>query len=54
MNKDQLETLKLRRNEAIKVAEKIAHEYFCECEVGRERELASNVYENVRCSLRVR
>lgn len=35
------------------VAEKAAHAYFAACPVGRERELASKVYENILNATRV-
>jgi hypothetical protein len=46
------EQLKLRRNAAIRIAQAAAHEYFCECELGPERERASMVYENIRNATR--
>ena len=52
MNQEQLQELKMRRDEAIRAAIKIAHEYFCACDIGPEREYASDVYDNVRCATR--
>jgi len=52
MNQDQLKELKMHSDEAIRAATKIAYEYFCECDIGPEREYASDVYDNVRCATR--
>lgn len=44
------------RNAAIdklRDAEKAAYAYFCACPVGRERERAADVYENIRNAARV-
>jgi hypothetical protein len=48
-----LEDLKAKRNQLMRDAEKAAYEYFCECEVGREREKAHEIYENLRHAGRV-
>lgn len=50
---EKLEQMRQARNSAIAVAEKASYEYFCACDLGRERERASDVYENVRTALRV-
>jgi hypothetical protein len=34
-------------------AERAAYAWFCECDVGPERERASDIYENIRCATRV-
>jgi len=34
-------------------AEKAAYAYFCECEVGPQRERAHQIYENIRNATRV-
>ena len=34
-------------------AEEAMHEYFCNCDVGEERERAGQVYENIRVASRV-
>lgn len=49
------ELAKMRAAVAAKIreAEKAAYEYFCACPVGRERERAHDVYENVRTAMRV-
>lgn len=40
-------------NAKLNLAEKAWYEYFCALPVGRDREKASDVYENVRCARRV-
>jgi hypothetical protein len=47
-----LEEMKEVRNMQIRLAEKAAYAYFCECEVGPERECAHQVYTNILYSLR--
>lgn len=55
MDKEQkLEQMKREMLTAIRLAEKLTYAYFCECEVGPERERAHAVYENVRTATRVR
>ncbi len=48
-----LEELKTRRHRLMREAEKAAYAYFCECDVGTEREKASEIYENIRTAGRV-
>lgn len=50
---EQLDALRVKRNEMMRAAEKAAYEYFCACEVGREREKASDIYDNLRNAGRV-
>ena len=40
--------------ELMREAEKLAYEYFAECELGNEREVAHRVYENIRTATMVR
>ena len=40
-------------NEKLREAEKAWYEYFGLCEVGRDRERAAQVYENVRTATRI-
>lgn len=47
-----LESLKEHRNMLIDAAEKAAHAYACECEVGPERIQAFEVFEHIRSSRR--
>lgn len=49
----KLADLKKARNELITKATEAAYAYFCECEVGIEREKAHDIYENLRCAGRV-
>lgn len=49
----QLASAKRAALEKLREAEKAWYEYFCLCEVGAERECASEVYENVRTATRV-
>lgn len=53
MSEQELKALKDKRNQLMREAEKAAYEYFCECEVGVEREKAHDVYENLRTAGRV-
>lgn len=44
------------RNAAIdklRDAEKAAYAYFCACPIGKERERAADIYENIRTAARV-
>lgn len=50
LKKDALKNTALAK---LREAEKAMYEYFCDCEVGKEREWASQVYENVRTASRV-
>ncbi len=50
MNK--VEELRKIMLEKIRDAEKAAYAYFCECEIGPERERASDTYERIRTSTR--
>jgi hypothetical protein len=50
---EALQELKDKRNQLMREAEKAAYEYFCECDVGREREKAHEIYENIRTAGRV-
>ena len=51
------ETLQLDRKAKLlglmREAEKVAYEYFCECDIGDERIRAHQVYENIRLSTMV-
>lgn len=47
-----LEELRETRYLQIRLAEKAAYAYFCECEVGPERERAHQVYTNILYSTR--
>ena len=49
----KLARLKAARNELMRQAEKAAHEYFKECELGPERIAAGDIYENLRTAGRV-
>lgn len=49
-----LAALKSDMFEKIRLAEKAAYAYFCECEVGPERERAHEVYSNILYATRVR
>jgi rRNA-processing protein FCF1 len=51
--KEELEKLKEARNSAMRTAEKLAYAYACACEVGNERSMAFDIYENVRNAGRV-
>lgn len=53
MGEQELKALKDKRNALMREAEKAAYEYFCACDVGREREKACEIYENVRTAGRV-
>lgn len=53
MTTEELQQLKDRRNQLMREAEKVAYAYFCECDVGREREKAHEIYENLRLAGRV-
>lgn len=48
-----LEKLREERNKLIRDAEQAAHHYACQCEFGKEREKAFEIYENIRTSQRV-
>ena len=50
---EALDELKAKRNRLMDEAQRAAYEYFCECEVGLEREKAHEIYENLRTSGRV-
>ena len=49
----QLEAARLVAIEKLREAEKAWYKYFCLCEVGPDRERASQVYENVRTATRL-
>lgn len=49
----ELQALRAKRNELMHEAEKAAYEYFCVCDLGPEREKASEIYENIRTAGRV-
>lgn len=49
----KLADLKKAANDAIEAAVKATYTYFCECEVGPERERAHDVYSNILYSRRV-
>lgn len=53
MDNQSLQELKAKRDKLMREAEKAAYEYFCECDVGHEREKASEIYENIRTAGRV-
>jgi hypothetical protein len=46
--------LKRKMLDKLAEAEKLAHEYFKDCELGSEREAAAKIYENIRTSAMVR
>ena len=48
-----LAELKADVQKKIRAAEQAAYKYACECDVGRDRERAFDVYENVRTAMRV-
>jgi len=48
-----LDQLREERNKLIRDAEQAAHYYACQCEIGREREKAFEIYENLRTAQRV-
>lgn len=50
---EKLRFLKNTRNELMAAAEKAAHAYACECDVGEERIKAFEIYENLRNAGRV-
>lgn len=52
-NDTKLAEMKTEMLAALRIAEKKAWAYFCECPVGREREHAHDVYENIRNATRV-
>jgi hypothetical protein len=49
----KLARLKAVRNEAMRVAERAAYDYFKECDLGEERVKAGDIYENIRTAGRV-
>jgi hypothetical protein len=51
-NDMKLAEMKSEMLAALRVAEKLAWAYFCECPVGSERERAHDVYENIRTATR--
>ncbi|MEX3933314.1 hypothetical protein AB4Y32_16175 [Paraburkholderia phymatum] len=53
VSKPTLAELKSDMLAKIREAEKAAYAYFCECEVGPERERAHDVYSNILYSTRV-
>lgn len=53
MSEEQLNSLKSDRNRLMREAEQAAYRYACECDVGREREKAFEIYENIRTAGRV-
>lgn len=50
---EKLALLKDTRDSLMREAEKAAHEYFTECELGLERAMAAEIYENLRNAGRV-
>lgn len=46
--------LKRKLISAIENAEKLAYEYFRNCELGSERKAAGQVYENLRAAAKVK
>ena len=53
MTTEELQALKNKRHHLMREAEKTAYEYFCNCELGSEREKAHEIYENLRNAGRV-
>lgn len=53
MTQEEINKFKDAAMRAIRDAEKAAYDWYCACEVGRERERAATIYENVRTSTRV-
>lgn len=53
LTQQELEAMQSNVAAKIREAEKAAYDYFCACPVGVERVRASEVYENVRSSMRV-
>lgn len=49
----KLARLKVARNVAMREAEKAAHEYARECDLGNERNKAFEIYDNIRLAGRV-
>jgi hypothetical protein len=49
----QLASARRVAHEKLREAERAWYEYFCLCEIGPDREHASDVYENVRTATRV-
>ena len=52
MQKEKIDKLKKTAFEKQREAEKAAHEYFCACDLGKEREWAYEFYENIRTAAR--
>jgi len=50
---DKIAQLRTDAHEKLRAAEKAWYALFCELDVGRDREKAAEVYENVRCAARV-
>jgi hypothetical protein len=44
---EELAQMKVARDESMRIAEKAAYAYACECEVGNERFKAFEIYENI-------
>lgn len=53
MSNDELEALKAERNRLWEATMKAAYTYAVECDIGREREKAFEIYENLRTAGRV-
>lgn len=53
MTEEDLQKLKAERNRLMQEAVSAAYKYCCECEVGREREKAFEIYDNLRNAGRV-
>lgn len=53
-NIEEIKLMRLKQEAyaMLSAAEKAWYAYFCEAPVGREREWAADVYENVRCATR--
>jgi len=49
----KIKYLKSKRDHLIDEAQKAAHAYFVECDIGKEREKAGEIYENIRTAGRV-
>lgn len=52
MSEEKIEYLKNMMLEKQRQAESAAYEYFCACEVGKDREIAYEIYERIRNATR--
>jgi hypothetical protein len=53
LERQQLQILKRDAYEKLLAAEQAWYKFFCASPLGREREQAADVYENVRCATRI-